>query len=295
MRKHPVILGMLLLTCIGLLCLVFIYGLGFFVGGRHSFDGKGRVGVVPIEGVISQSEDIVEQIEEFSDDQRIGAVVLRINSPGGGVAPSQEVYQAVIELRKKKKVVVSMGSVAASGGYLIAVAADRILANPGTITGSISAVMHYANIEELMKKIGVSSSVIKSGKFKDMGSPVRKMTEDERVLIQGIVDDIYDQFVSVIALNRKIPLENIRQMADGRVFSGRQAKERGLVDGLGGLQDAVLLAGRLAGMEGKPEIVYGVKKKAGLLNYLSGGVAAGLVEAVSGNKADSTGAFYLLQ
>jgi len=188
-----------------------------------------------------------------------------------------------------------MGSVAASGGYMIAVAADRILANPGTITGSISAVMHYANVEELMKKIGVSSYVIKSGKFKDIGSPTRKMTVEEQSLIQGIVDDIYDQFVQIIAKNRKLPLEDVRKIADGRVFSGRQAKERGLVDGLGGFQDAVVLAGRLSGMEGKPEIIHGTKKKRGFLSYLSGSMASGLVEAVGGNKADSTGAFYLLQ
>lgn len=295
MRKHPVILGIFLLGAVCFLSVAIIYGFGFFFGGRHALDLKGRIGVVPIEGIISQSGEIVEQIQNFAEDQRIRAVVLRINSPGGGVAPSQEVYQAVLELKKKKKVVVSMGSVAASGGYLIAVAADRILANPGTITGSISAVMHYANVEELMKKIGVSSSVIKSGKFKDIGSPVRKMTDEESILLQALVDDIYDQFVQVIAINRKIPLQNIREMADGRVFSGRQAKERGLVDELGGLQDAVLLAGRLAGMKGKPEIVYGVKKKQGFLNYLSGSMAAGLVEAVSGKKACSTGAFYLLQ
>jgi|SRR3989339_1208581 len=295
MRKHPVILGIALLACVGLFSIVSIYGFGFFAAGKHPFDLKGRVGIVPIEGIISGSEEIVEQIQDFADDQGIRAVVLRINSPGGGVAPSQEIYQAVLELKKKKKVVVSMGSVAASGGYLIAVAADRILANPGTVTGSISAVMHYANVEELMKKIGVSSYVIKSGKFKDIGSPTRKMTSEEKALIQGIVDDIFDQFVQVIAQNRKIPLQDVRQIADGRVFSGRQAKERGLVDGLGGLQDAVILAGRLSGMEGKPEVVYGVKKKMGFLNYLSGSMAAGLVEAVSGKKADSPGALYLLQ
>jgi len=295
MRKHPVILGVVLLACIGLASVVLVYGLGIFAAGRHSFSLKGQVGVVPIEGIISDSEAIVEQLQQFADDQRVRAVVLRINSPGGGVAPSQEIYQAVLELKKKKKVVVSMGAVAASGGYLIAVAADRILANPGTITGSISAVMHYANVEELMKKIGVSSHVIKSGKFKDIGSPTRKMTAEEQTLIQGIVDDIYDQFVQVIAKNRKIPLEEVRQIADGRVFSGRQAKERRLVDGLGGFQDAVMLAGRLAGLEGKPEIVHGAKKKVGFLNYLSGSMTSSLVEAVSGNKADSTGALYLLQ
>lgn len=295
MRKHPVILGILVLASVGIISAFLMYGLRFFSGGGHSFKMREAVGVVPIEGIISESEDIVEQIQEFADDQGIGAVVLRINSPGGGVAPSQEIYQAVLELKKKKKVVVSMGSVAASGGYLIAVAADRILANPGTITGSISAVIHYANAEELMKKIGVSSYVIKSGKFKDIGSPTRKMTDEERLLVQGIVDDIYDQFVQVIAQNRRIPLQDIRLMADGRVFSGRQAKERGLVDGLGGFNDAVVLAGKLAGMTEKPEMVYGIEKKKGILNYLSGSMASGLFKAVSGRGIEPTGAFYLLQ
>jgi protease-4 len=295
MRKRPVILGIFVLSAVGMLSVAFACVFGVVTGGGRSFNMGECVGIIPIEGIIHDSEAVVAQIQDFADDHKVRAVVLRINSPGGGVAPSQEIYQAVLELKKKKKVVVSMGSVAASGGYLIAVAADRILANPGTITGSISAVIHYANAEELMKKIGVSSYVIKSGKFKDIGSPTRKMTEEERTLIQGIVDDIYDQFVQVIALNRKISLQNIRQMADGRVFSGRQAKEHGLIDGLGGLQDAVVLAGRLAGMEGEPETVRGAKKKEGFLSYLSGSMASGLLGAVSGKGAEATGAFYLLQ
>jgi protease-4 len=295
MRKHPVILGIILLVCLGVLSALSLHGFGIFADSKRSFKLQGSIGIVPIEGIISDSRDIVDQIDEFADDKGIRAVVLRINSPGGGVAPSQEIYQAVLELKKKKKVVVSMGSVAASGGYLIAVAADRILANPGTITGSISAVMHHANIEELMKKIGISSSVIKSGKFKDIGSPTRKMTQEEKSLIQGIVDDIYDQFIQVIAQNRKIPLQNILQLADGKIFSGRQAKKLGLVDDLGGFRDAVMLAGRLAGMEGKPEIVYGMKKKNSILNYLSGSIMSGLFGAVGEKRTDSICALYLLQ
>jgi protease IV len=221
--------------------------------GKYSFRLREKVGVIRIEGVISDSSVIVEQIDEFSDDDGIRAVVLRIDSPGGGVASSQEIYQAVNELRKKKKVVTSMGSVAASGGYLIATASDWIVANAGTITGSISAVMHFADIQELMKKVGVRSSVVKSGKFKDIGSPLRDMTPEERQLIQSIVDDIYDQFVRTISENRKIPFDKIMNIADGRIFSGRQALKLKLVDELGGLQDAVMRAGRLSGIEGKPD------------------------------------------
>ena len=196
MRRHPVILGICLLLFHrdGFLCL--IYGLSVFRGRADRSASVAKVGVVRIEGMIGDTAEIIDQISEFADDDGIRAVVLRIDSPGGGVASSQEIYQAVRQLRNKKKVVVSMGSIAASGGYLIATAADRIMANPGTITGSISAVMHFANVEELMKKVGVRSSVVKSGKFKDIGSPTREMTPEERELIQAIVNDIYDQFVT---------------------------------------------------------------------------------------------------
>ncbi len=294
MRRHPVISGICLLTLIGMVFFAAIYGLGLFRGVNPLNLGE-KVGVIPIEGIIGDAGEIIDQINEFADSNGIRAVVLRIDTPGGSVAPSQEIYQAVRELRKKKKVVVSMGSVAASGGYLIAVAADRIVANPGTITGSISAVMHYANVEELLKKVGVRSSVIKSGKFKDIGSPVREMTAEERSLIQGIVDDIYDQFIRTVSENRKIPLSKIVQLADGRVFTGRQAKELGLIDDLGGLQDAVLLAGRLSGMKGKPEIVHGMKKKTTLWRYLMENMTSAVSEEIRRNSAELRGAQYLLQ
>ena len=280
---------------IGGVAIIAMHGLGLFGGDRRPFNLRGKVGIIAIEGIIGEAGELIEQINEFADDKGIKAVVLRINSPGGGVVPSQEIYQAVRELKKKKKVVVSMGSVAASGGYLIAVAADRIVANPGSITGSISAVMHYANVEELMKKVGVRSSVVKSGKFKDIGSPTREMTAEERSLIQAIVDDIYDQFVRTIAENRKLPLQRIFELADGRIFSGRQAKDLGLVDDLGGLQDAVLLAAKLSGLEGKPEIVHGMKKKTTLLKYLMGNMTSAVVEEIKGKTAESRGAQYLLQ
>ena len=294
MRRHPVISGICLLTLIGMVFFVATYGLGLFRGENPLNLGE-KVGVIPIEGIIGNSGEIIDQINEFADSNGIRAVVLRIDTPGGSVASSQEIYQAVRELRKKKKVVVSMGSVAASGGYLIAVAADRIVANPGTITGSISAVMHYANVEELLKKVGIRSSAIKSGKFKDIGSPVREMTAEERSLIQGIVDDIYDQFIRTVSENRKIPLSKIIRLADGRVFTGRQAKELGLIDDLGGLQDAVLLAGRLSGIKGKPEIVHGMKKKTTLWRYLMQNMTSAVSEEIRRNSAELRGAQYLLQ
>jgi protease-4 len=251
--------------------------------------------VVRIEGVISDSREIIEQLDELTDDDGIKAVVLRIDSPGGGVAVSQEIYQAVRKLQIKKKVIVSMGSVAASGGYLIATAADKIVANPGTITGSISAVIHFANIQELMKKVGVSSSVIKSGKFKDIGSPVREMTAEEKQLIQGLVDDIYDQFVRSVAEDRKIPLKTVMSLADGRIFSGRQALQLKLVDELGGLQDAVLLAGRLAGIEGKPTVVYTAKKKTNFWRYLIESTESAILGEIRKSAVENQGAQYLFQ
>ena len=295
MRRHPFILGFCILFFIGVVFFALIYTLGLLKGEGRSLHLRAKVGVVRIEGVIIDSVDIIEQIDEFADDDGIRAIVLRINSPGGGVVPSQEIYQSVLELRKKKKVVASMGAVAASGGYLIAAAADRIVANPGTITGSISAVMHFADVQELMRKVGVRSSVVKSGKFKDIGSPVREMTGEEKQLIQGIVDDIYDQFTQIISENRKVPLETIIGLADGRIFSGRQALAVKLVDELGGLQDAVSLAGRLAGMEGKPAIVYAAKKKTTLWKYLMESAASAISGKIHDSIAESRGAQYLFQ
>jgi protease IV len=295
MRRHPVILGICILLFIGVVFFTLIYVLNLFKGDGGSLHLQAKVGVVRIEGIIADSRESIEQIDELADDDGIKAVVVRIDSPGGGVAASQEIYRAVRQLQIKKKVIVSMGSVAASGGYMIATAADRIVANPGTITGSISAVMHFADVQELMKKVGVRSSVIKSGKFKDIGSPVREMTAEEKQLIQGLVDDIYDQFVRTVSEDRKIPLEIVMGLADGRIFSGRQALQLKLVDELGGLQDAVLLAGRLAGIEGKPAVVYSAKKKSNLWKYLIESTAAAVSGEIRKSTAESRGAQYLFQ
>jgi len=295
MRRHPVILGFCILLFMGVVFFALIYALGLLKGDGRSLNLRPKIGVVRIEGVLIDSSDIIDQIDEFANDDGIRAVVLRINSPGGGVVASQEIYQSILDLRKKKKVVASMGAVAASGGYLIATAADRILANPGTITGSISAVMQFADIQELMRKVGVRSSVVKSGKFKDIGSPAREMTVEEKQLIQGIVDDIYDQFTQTVSENRKVPLGSILHLADGRIFSGRQALTVKLVDELGGLQDAVFIAGRLAGMEGKPAVVYAAKKKTTLWRVLMENAASALSGKINDSIAESTGAQYLFQ
>jgi protease-4 len=237
--------------------------------------------------------EITEQIEEFSRNDSIVAVVLRIDSPGGGVAASQEIYNAVVDLKKKKKVIASMGSVAASGGLLIACGADKIVANPGTITGSISAIMQFANIEELLKKVGLKSSVVKSGKYKDIGSPLREMIPEEKKIIQDLVDDIYNQFVDVIVRDRKLPREQVMQIADGRIFSGRQAREYGLVDSLGDMGSAARLACQLAGKEGKYDLVFPRKKRSSVFDYIFESAANQLSQSLKEKMNSLNGAGYL--
>lgn len=293
-RKHPVFFGLFILLITGFCFFLVIYGLSSLGGKRHhTLSLTDKVGIVTIEGVISESKEIVEQLDNFGKDEGIKAVVLRIDSPGGGVASSQEIYGAVLELKKTKKVVVSMGSLAASGGYLIACGADKIVANPGTITGSISAIMHFANVEELFKKIGVKGQVVKSGKYKDIGSPLREMTDEEKILIQGLVDDIYDQFLDVVVQNRKIPKEELKKLADGRVFSGRQAKHLKLVDELGDLNAAVRMAGEMSGIKGQPETVYPAKKKDSWVDFFLQGMMTRMFDEIREKSAGSPGVSYI--
>ncbi len=298
MRKHPVLWGIILLVVLGAGFYIFFYRAGLDSAGNvgirsKAFTFRDRIGVVNVDGVITDSFEITQNLEEFGRDDSIVAVVLRIDSPGGGVAASQEIYDAVLELRKNKKVVASMGSVAASGGLLIACAADKIVANPGTITGSISAIMQFANIEELLGKIGVKSSVVKSGPYKDIGSPTREMTSEERQIIQEIVDDIYNQFVDVIVEGRNLPREKVLAIADGRVFTGRRAKELGLVDQLGDLSSAAKMASELAGRDGKYELIFPRKKHPGVFDYLFESAASAFVRVLHDSVRSQSGANYL--
>jgi protease-4 len=237
-------------------------------GDRQSFLLGEGVGIVEVKGMITDSKDTIKQLHDFKENEKIKAVVLRIDSPGGIVGPTQEIYEEVGKLTAKKKVVVSMGSVAASGGYYIAAPANMIFANPGTLTGSIGVLMELANIEGLLGKIGLKSYVLKSGKFKDTGSPVRKMTKEDKAVLQSVVDSMYGQFVKAVATGRRIPVDEVRRLADGRVYSGEQALRLKLVDRLGNLQDAVAEAAKLAGIKGEPEIIYPPEKKKSLLGLL---------------------------
>ncbi len=220
-----------------------------------------KIGVVEVLGVIVDSKPIIQQLHDFRDNDSIKAVVLRVDSPGGGVGPSQEIHDEVKAMTARKPVVVSMGSVAASGGYYIAAPANEIIANPGTITGSIGVVMQFTNFEELLEKIGLSNVVVKSGEHKDIGSPTRPMTEADRAVLQELIDDVHSQFINSVAAGRKLDELSVREMADGRIFTGRRAQEMGLVDKLGNLEVAIEAAAKLAGIEGEPNVVYPPRKK----------------------------------
>ena len=238
------------------------------IGPSSSLSFGDKIGVIPIEGTISNSDMIISQLVEFRKDKGIKAIILRINSPGGSVGPTQEIYREVRKTIKTKKVVVSMGEVAASGGYYIAAAANKIVANPGTITGSIGVIMNFVRFEDLFKKIGIDMEVLKSGEFKDIGSPHRKLTERDKELINALIGDIQRQFEEGVAKGRHLPVEEIQQIADGRIFSGAQAKELGLVDILGNFQDAIKIARNLAGIKGDAILVYPKKARLSLRDLL---------------------------
>lgn len=227
-----------------------------------------RVGVVPVVGVIMSADKINEALVRFREDSSIKAIVLRVDSPGGGVGPSQEIFEEVRKTVQHKPVIVSMGSVAASGGYYVAAPANRIIANPGTITGSIGVVMEFTNFEELLEKIGLKTQVVKSGEHKDIGSPVRPMTDKDRLILQGLIDDVHDQFVTAVAEGRSLPREEVAALADGRIFSGRQALALGMVDDLGNFRDALMLAGEMAGIRGEPRTVYPPSERPRFFEYL---------------------------
>ncbi len=225
-----------------------------------------RIGVIFVEGLITgarnesgmfssvaEGHSLLEQLKEAREDDGIKAVLIRINSPGGSAAASQEIGDEIEKIRRKGKVVVaSMGDVAASGGYWIAAKADKIIANPATVTGSIGVIMETMNMQELFNKIGISPQTIKSGRYKDIGSSSRPLTPEERELLQTMVNDIYNQFVDTVAEGRKMDRKTVLQLADGRIYTGKQAKELGLVDKLGNYYDAVALTGELAKIKGEP-------------------------------------------
>jgi len=262
MKKRPFLLASALLAGAFVFFLVLAVAVASLMGQpAANFAIGDKVGVIEVYGVIVDSRQIIEQLHSFRDNDNVKAIVLRVDSPGGGVGPSQEVHDEVLLVDKVKPIVVSMGSVAASGGYYISAAAREIVANPGTITGSIGVIMEFTNFQELLDKIGLSSVVVKSGQFKDIGSPVREMSAQEKEILQELIDDVHQQFVASVAEGRQLEKAAVSTIADGRVFTGRRAKELGLVDSLGNLDVAIRRAGVLAGIDGDPDVVYPPKEK----------------------------------
>ena len=282
------LIGVLALLVIFLVTIVAIESV---LGQRLSFPTYGaRVGLVRVEGGIYDSRQVIRDLESMVEDSGIQAIVLRVDSPGGGAAASQEIFEYIRGVQEQGvPLVVSMGSVAASGAYYIACTADTIFANPGTLTGSIGVVMSFTNLEELFGKIGLDFEVIKSGRFKDTGSWSRQMTDAERALLQETIDDIHAQFVEAVAEGRGMEYDAVAALADGRIFSGRQALEAGLVDRRGTLKDAVEVAGRMGGIEGEPRVQEPVRRERLTLWDLLSGTASNLLRP----EGSSVGAHYI--
>jgi protease-4 len=265
-------------TVFGIVLLLVLFASGailtvrLLLGGRVPGLTPRRVAVLPIVGIIDSERTFVRDLQTFRDDPSVRAFVLEIRSPGGGVGASQAIHATLTRLRQEdeRPVVAWIGDVGASGGYYVALPADSIFALPGSITGSIGVIMQFPNAEELLRKVGVELEVVKSGALKDLGSPVRELSEPEREVLQGLVDDVWEQFVGAVAEGRDMPREEVVPLADGRVFSGEQALELGLVDGIGTLQDAVDAAGRMSGIGDRPHVVRPLERRVGLFDLVGG-------------------------
>jgi len=268
MKRHPILLGLMVFAVLLSLLMVSLWAFSFFSNRQGDFWSGEKIAVIEVKGVILDPQPTIEKIIQFRKNRNVKAIVVRIDSPGGAVGPAQEIYGEIKKVQREKKVLVSVGSMAASGGYYIACAADKILANPGSITGSIGVIMESVNVEDLLRKVGVQSMIVKSGKHKDIGSPFRSMTEEEKKLLQSVLDSVHDQFIQAVSEGRKLPVEKVRQLADGRIFSGDQAKALGLVDELGNLEDTIALAAKMAGIRGEPEVIYPEKDRFSLLDFL---------------------------
>ena len=273
-QRHPVLTGLFFMAA---LSVMFFGGITFFVSSiiqqknNYLLGVSDSIGVIEVKGVITDAEETLADIKNFGQKEGIKAVVIRIDSPGGAVGASQELFMAIKRLSQSKPVVASMGSVAASGGFYAAIGAEKIVAAPGTLTGSMGVIIKFANLEQIFQKIGYQSQVVKSGEFKDMGSPDRALTEAEITLLQSLINSVHSQFVTDIAESRALDIAEVRKIADGRIFSGEQAKEYGLIDELGNFHDAVRLASSLANMkEELPNLVYPPEEKNSMLGMLLG-------------------------
>ena len=251
-KKSPLAKRLLFLALI----LLALVGISSITSEWVQQGTKNRIGIVDITGLITDSQYITNQVKKFRQDKRIRGIILRIDSPGGAVGPSQEIYDEVLKTRESGKTIyASMGALAASGGYYIASAAEKIFANPGTLTGSIGVIMAFSNAKGLMEKIGLQPEIIKAGEYKDIGSPARAMTQKERNLLQSVVTDVHQQFIEAVASGRDISVAEVTKIADGRILTGRQAYSLNLVDQLGGLQVSIDQLAHKVGIIGSPKII----------------------------------------
>lgn len=269
---HPLLIALATIGGLSVVIMVAFFLLVLWttkgvVTGPSVYHGD-KVGVVEVKGPITEPESTIKTLRDFRYNQKIKAVVIRINSPGGAVGASQELYEEILRLNKEKPVVASLATVAASGGYYTSLGARYIVANPGTVTGSIGVIMKVPNIGALLEKLGIKTTVVKSGTFKDLGSITRDMTEDERALLQGVMQDIQRQFVTAVAKSRKLSEEQVSTIADGRIMTGHQALDAKLVDELGNFSVAVDKAANLAGIEGRPELVYPKRDRLSIMREL---------------------------
>ena len=258
-RRHSLLRGVGILFIAVLVLFVSVFFFTYLTGGETrvlTLLGGDGVGVVLVEGTINESRRTIESLKQFGNADRIKGVVVRIDSPGGGVVPTQEIHEEIGKLKKKKPVIASLGGMATSGGYYIASACHQIVANPGTLTGSIGVIIQLTNVEGLMQKLGLEGYNIKSGPHKDMGSPLRPLSPEGRAILQSVVDSVHGQFVRAVASGRSMEESKVRELADGRIYSGEQAKEMGLVDSLGNMEDAIDLVSKRAGIEGVPQVIY---------------------------------------
>jgi len=269
------------------LCLVTLTVLFSDEGSPGLSLSSNQIASLELEGIITDSREFVDQLKDFGTRSGVKSVVIRIDSPGGGVAASQEIYEAIKKFRAEtnKRVVVSMGSVAASGGYYIACASDRIFANPGTITGSIGVIAEWYNYGDLLRWAKMQDVVIKSGILKDAGSPTRPLTDEEKSYFQSLINVLYAQFVSAVASSRSMKEEEVRKLADGRVYTGQEAKANRLVDEIGTFQDAITAAAKMAGISGEPKIVSPVKRRFSILDLLLGDARSALT--LSADRSES--------
>ncbi|MDH3393340.1 MAG: signal peptide peptidase SppA [Desulfobulbaceae bacterium] len=278
-QDHPVLYGFFIL---GGIFLMFWGGVTFFLArivqpdNGNLFSNDAGIGVIEVNGVIVSAHEQIKDLTAFRNDKTVKAIIVRINSPGGAVGASQELFEEIRRTDKVKPVIASMDSVAASGGYYAALGCREIYANPGTITGSIGVILKFANLKELFEKIGYKNEVVKSGAFKDIGSSDRPMSEKERAFLQALIDNVHSQFIKAVVQQRGLNEETVRTLADGRIFSGEQAQKFGLIDNLGNFTDAIDKACNLVKLDDKnPRLIYPKKEEFGLLQFLSQGDPAG--------------------